>query len=188
MLLMMMWIALYLPSRQSVPVPGSPTAVSDEEVALYRRFLKDYRIESKQKLNIASVAEAFSPGKDERETCFKGLEFDPAGAHAEMLDERVVNGYKARLVDAGKQMAEVKANDPELVMRYGASSYYAVTNAYTHALVSLSQVRFDKTDNFAAFTYGIRCGSLCGSGGIAIYERTSAGWQESTRPCGIWMS
>jgi hypothetical protein len=54
--------------------------------------------------------------------------------------------------------------------------------------MTFSAVVFDKTHTKAAFTYSFVCGGLCGNGGAIVFEKAAAGWQRSSRQCGVWMS
>ncbi|MDC3388901.1 hypothetical protein OAX11_05270 [Flavobacteriaceae bacterium] len=55
----------------------------------------------------------------------------------------------------------------------------------TYKVVDFSQVRYN--GRFASTYYGIRCGGLCGSGNIVVFERVNGKWKILTE-INLWMS
>jgi hypothetical protein len=64
----------------------------------------------------------------------------------------------------------------------------AVDQGFSHALLTLSQVAFERSGQRAALNYSFVCGRLCGNGGTVLLERGPLGWVRSKAQCGMWMS
>jgi hypothetical protein len=90
------------------------------------------------------------------------------------------------LVDAKKQAAIVRRNDPD--NRVGKSVHDAVRDAFATGLFSVSEIAFDKEHQHALVSYGFYCGSLCGNGATVIFEKVGDVWKKTDRMCGGWVS
>jgi hypothetical protein len=123
--------------------------------------------------------------------CDKGLDLEP-------VVPTVVHRFRAAdlqqlgsdtivLVDSEWQTKEVAENDPGKTIGEGRSIEDAVRNGFAHGLVTLSEIRFDKTHKHAIVSYGFYCGSLCGNGGTVILENADGTWRRKS-VCGAWIS
>ena len=97
-------------------------------------------------------------------------------------------GKNIRLVDADKQAVIVRSNDPNNPIREGKSVETAVNVAFSTGLFSMSEIAFDKEQRRALVSYSFGCGSLCGSGGVWLFEKVDGVWKKSERVCGGWIS
>jgi hypothetical protein len=52
----------------------------------------------------------------------------------------------------------------------------------------MSEIAFDKEQGRALVSYSFVCGSLCGSGGVWLFEKVDGVWKKSERVCGGWIS
>jgi hypothetical protein len=93
-----------------------------------------------------------------------------------------------RLVDPRKQGASVRANDPQNTTEQGKSVEGAVANAFANGLFSLSEIAFDSEHKHALVRFSFVCGSLCGSGETALFEKVGGQWKRTERRCGGWVS
>jgi hypothetical protein len=91
-------------------------------------------------------------------------------------------------VDADKQAVIVQSNDPSNSIREGKSVETAVNGAFSTGLFSMSKIAFDKEQRRALVSYSFVCGSLCGNGGVWLFEKVDGVWKKSERVCGAWIS
>jgi hypothetical protein len=93
------------------------------------------------------------------------------------------------LVDPGKQAVIIHSNDPEqfLCVR-GSQVETAVNDAFSTGLFSVSEIAFDKEHRRALVSYSFVCGSLCGSGGVWLFEKIDGLWKKSEHACDGWVS
>lgn len=73
-------------------------------------------------------------------------------------------------------------------MRKGVSVDAAVNNAFKNGLFELSEIAFDKAHRRAIVSYSFVCGSLCGNGGVWLFEKVDGVWKKSENVCGGWIS
>ncbi len=112
-----------------------------------------------------------------------------SAAHSfRILTGYVLGGKNVRLVDADKQAAIVQSNDPSNSIREGKSVETAVNRAFSTGLFSMSEIAFDNEQRRALVSYSFVCGSLCGSGGVWLFEKVDGVWKKSERVCGGWIS
>jgi len=123
--------------------------------------------------------------------CLKGIELQSIANAAKsfrVLTNGLLGGKNIRLVDAGRQAMIVQDNDPGKSMREGVSVPAAVSRAFSTGLFSMSEIAFDKDHRRGLVSYRFVCGSLCGSGGIWLFEKVDGVWKRSDRTCGAWAS
>ncbi len=104
------------------------------------------------------------------------------------LTRDVLGGKNIRLVDANKQAVIVQSNDPSKPIRESEPIETAVNGAFLTGLFSMSEIAFDKEHRRALVSYSFVCGSLCGSGGVWMFEKIDGLWKKSERVCGGWVS
>ena len=100
----------------------------------------------------------------------------------------VLGRNNIRLVDANKQAVIVQSNDPNHSIREGKSVKAAVNRAFSTGLFSMSEIALDKEQQRALVSYSFVCGSLCGSGGVWLFEKVDGAWKKSEHVCGGWVS
>jgi hypothetical protein len=105
-----------------------------------------------------------------------------------VLTGDVLGGKNIRLVDADKQAVTVQNNDPSNSLRERKSVETAVNRVFSTGLFSVSEIAFDKDHRRALVSYSFVCGSLCGSGGVWLFEKVEGAWKKSERVCGGWVS
>ena len=123
--------------------------------------------------------------------CLKGIDPQTIVRVADsfrILTGDVLAGTNIRLVDADKQAVIFHSNDPNNSIREGESVKSAVNVAYSAGLFSMSEIAFDKEKRRALVSYSFVCGSLCGSGGVWLFEKVDGVWKKSERACGGWIS
>jgi hypothetical protein len=163
---------------------------SADEVAIYRGILERWNSNSRGLLNVSN--RTFAIDRDLSDCgCLKGIEPQTivSAAHSfRILTADVLAGENIRLVDADKQAVIVQSNDPSNSIREGKSVETAVNGAFSTGLFSMSEIAFDKEQRRALVSYGFVCGSLCGSGGVWLFEKVDGVWKKSERVCGGWIS
>lgn len=163
---------------------------SADEVAIYRGILELWNSNSPSLLNVSN--RTFPIYRDLPEcACLKGIELQSIAnaAHSfHILTRDVLAGKNIRIVDADKQAVTVQSNDPTKSIREGKSVEAAVNGAFSTGLFSMSEIAFDKEQRRALVSYIFVCGSLCGSGGVWMFEEVDGVWKKSERVCGGWIS
>ncbi len=163
---------------------------SADEVAIYRGILERWNSNSRGLLNVSN--RTFPIDRDLADCgCLKGMERQSIAnaAHSfRVLTKDVLAGKNIMLVDADKQAVIVHSNDPNNSMREGKSVETAVNMAFSTGLFSVSEIAFDREHRRALVSYSFVCGSLCGSGGVWLFEKVDSAWKKSERVCGGWVS
>jgi hypothetical protein len=163
---------------------------SADEVAIYRGILERWNSDSRGLLNVSNTT--FPIDRDLSDCgCLKGIEPQTivSAAHSfRILTGDVLGGKNIWLVDADKQAVIVQSNDPSNSIREGKSVDAAVNGAFSTGLFSMSEIAFDKEQRRALVSYSFVCGSLCGNGGVWLFEKVDGVWKKSERVCGGWIS
>jgi hypothetical protein len=163
---------------------------SADEVAVYKSILDRWNSKSRSPLNVSN--RTFPIDRDLSDCgCLKGIgpENIASAAHTfHILTGGVLDGKNIRLVDEDKQALIVQSNDPSKSIREGKSVETAVNSAFSTGLFSVSEIAFDKEHRRALVSYAFVCGSLCGSGGVWLFEKIDGVWRKSEHACGGWVS
>jgi len=171
----------------------STNPLSADDVAIYQDVLERWNSGSPGLLNVSN--RTYPIEREVREFpdcgCLKGIEVQSianAARSFHVLTTGLLRGRAIRLVDADKQAVIVRTNDPDNSMREGKSVETAVRGAFSAGLFSMSEVVFDKDHRRALVSYSFVCGSLCGSGGVWLFEKVDGVWKKLDRVCGGWVS
>ena len=163
-----------------------------DQLAIYRVILHGWMDNGKSPVHLALQTvpiENETSDKDAR--CDKHLVMEkiaPGRVHQFRAENLASLGSdKIKLVDPEKQEHEVEENDPGKKIGDGQSIDDAVSNGFTHGLVSLGEIHFDRSHTHAIVWFGFHCGSLCGNGGTVVMRKGKNGWIIASR-CSIWMS
>jgi hypothetical protein len=163
---------------------------SADEVAIYRGILERWNSNSRGLLNVSNRTSPID--RDISDCgCLKGIEPQTivSAAHSfRILTKDVLAAKNIKLVDADQQAVIVHSNDPNNSMREGKSVETAVNIAFPTGLFSMSEIAFDEEQRSALVSYSFVCGSLCGSGGVWLFEKVDGVWKKSERVCGGWIS
>jgi len=171
----------------------STTPLTAEQIAVYQAFLNSYSNGSESsRLNLSNRTYSLDLSEDlGAGGCLKGIEFDKI-EHSKSIfhnfDPKNPLAKNITLVDPDEQRKVIRQNDPSRTMREGKSVRNAVEDAFSTGLLSLSEVVFDKTHQFAVMSFGFRCGGLCGHGGTIIFQNSDGHWKRTKRQCGSWIS
>lgn len=163
-------------------------AGTDDAVEIYGKFLDGWTEGGKQPINISTTAAALS-AEDlaQLSDCAGkggGIRWAPV-ASTDDLPAAVGQHPHVRLVDPDTW----RPRDPHDLIAQGQSIESAVASGMAHGLLTLSSIAFDETHAVAGFTYAFVCGGLCGNGRPVVFEKTAAGWRESSNDCGGgWVS
>ena len=182
-------------SNKLRPPANNTTPLSADEVAIYRAVLRHYVPQGAASLNVSATTYPFDPMDSinhlSKEECLKGIELanlDETAHSFRDLTPEILSGKNMRLVDSSQQRKIVKANDPDKTMRTGKSVGNAVSDAFSTALFSMSEIAFDKQHRYAVVSYSFWCGSLCGNGSTLVFENFGGEWRKTDRICGGWVS
>jgi hypothetical protein len=175
----------------------SPDSFTSEQLAVYRAVLPG-AIQSAQTdkgatpVNLADLTTSLASAAPTADAeCGKGLDLEPQSSSVihqiRPGDLALLGASNLRLLDPQRGAQEVKDNDPEKSLRRGSSVDDAVRNGFAHGLLTLSEIRFDKSHTHAIVAFSFVCGSLCGHGETLILKKTDSGWQRSGS-CDTWIS
>jgi hypothetical protein len=183
-LLLVMFAARTL-DAQSTAAALAPTPLSAESIHIYRDFVQHWNNGSRAELNISNQTENFNPSEDDRKGCLKDfVQARSVSTHAFPPD--TFTGLNAHLVDPRLH----EKRDPGDAIRKGTPVDQAVNAGFAAAIFTLSEIVFNSDHTRAAFSYSFVCGSLCGNGGVVLYQRDRHGtWREDEHvECGRWIS
>ncbi len=169
---------------------GNTNPFGADELAIYRGILELWNSKSRSPLNVSNKTFPIDHDLSDCD-CLKGIEPQDiaSAAHSfHILTRDVLSGDNIRLVDVDKQVAIIHSNDPSNRIREGKSVETAVNGAFSSGLFSVSEIAFDKEHRRALVSYSFVCGSLCGSGGVWLFEKLDGVWKKSERVCGGWIS
>jgi hypothetical protein len=183
-------LAVGLESKEVKPrVSDKPLAT--EQLAVYRAFLETWYGSEKAAINLSVETNMLQDsGQFSGEGCLKGLNLEENAGDVHRFrteDLPQLGPFSFRLVDSEKQRREVADNDPGKAIHNGTSVDDAVRNGFSHALFTLSEIRFDKDHTHAVVAYSFVCGELCGNGGIATLEKKNGAWHRQGT-CGEWQA
>jgi hypothetical protein len=163
---------------------------SADEAAIYRGVLEHWNSKSPSPLNVSD--RTFPIDRDLLDCdCLKGIEpqniANAAHSFHNLMGD-VLGGSNIRLVDADQQALILRNYDPSKSTHVGKSVETAVNRAFSTGLFSVSEIAFDKGHRRALVSYSFVCGSLCGSGGVWLFEKVDGVWKKSDHVCGGWIS
>lgn len=175
----------FLLAQTSAQPTYSKVPLTSAQIAVYHAFLAEYQGQIGTPLNLSDVTEEFpQPDESDVRSCLKDFAKLTAATGVHHFSTEFADLHKLRLVDAEKQ----RTADPEDAIRKGESVDQAVKSGFASGVLRVSEILFDPTGHLAALNYSFHCGSLCGNGGIVIFELRDGKWKRSKRSCGFWMS
>jgi hypothetical protein len=171
----------------------SDSPMTSDQIEVYRVFLSSYTNGSKAlHLNLAKRTSALELSKEMSEGgCLKGINLDATAYSNSVVhefDSKTPLRENITIVDPEEQNKAVKENDPNRTMRRGTPVNRAVANAFAVGLLTLSEVSFDNTHQYAVMSFSFVCGGLCGHGATLVFEKRNGHWKELKRDCGGWIS
>jgi hypothetical protein len=164
--------------------------LSADDVAIYEEILERWNSKSRSPLNVSNRTFRLDRGLSDCD-CLKGIEpqsIENAANSFHILTGDVLGRKSIRFVDAGKQAVVIHSNDPDNPIREGKRVEAAVNEAFSTGLFSVSEIAFDKEHRRALVSYSFVCGSLCGSGGVWLFEKVDGLWKKSEHACDGWVS
>jgi hypothetical protein len=170
----------------------SKSPMTSDQIEVYRAFLTSYTNGSKSPhLNLAKRTSALELSDEKGEGgCLKGIDLD-GGAHPEAVihefDSKIPLRENITLVDTDEQGRVIKKNDPDR-RGQGTPVNQAIDRAFASGLLTLSEVAFDKTRQYAVMKFSFVCGGLCGHGSTVVFQKRHGQWKELNRDCGGWIS
>ena len=170
----------------------SDSPMTSDQIEVYRVFLSSYTNGSKAPhLNLAKHTSALELSKEMSEGgCLKGIDLDAAYSNSVVheFDSKTPLRENITIVDPEEQNKAVKEVNPSRTMRRGTPVNRAVANAFAIGLLTLSEVGFDKTHQYAVMSFSFVCGGPCGHGATLVFEKRNGHWKELKRDCGGWIS
>lgn len=169
----------------------SETALTADQLAVYRAVLGEWTRGDRGMINLAMLTEPMGDTQiEDAGGCFKGHEFEMPAAN---LIHRIrepdlvsLGDHRFRLVDPEQYSREIEANDPQKAIVAGETDK-AVDNAIAHGLMTLVEIRFDESRNYAVVPFSFWCGMTCGHGNTWLMKKSKGNWRR-TKMCGGWVS
>jgi len=174
----------------------SKDSLTTEQVAVYRAFLRFYAKGSDRLLYVADTTDWLNISDVVKEDAdcsrsFGQIEFDGSkgrGPAIHRLDSSLAIAGHIALVDSASQAAKIRQNDPSKTMREGKPVDRAVSDAFTSALLTLSEIAFDKNHRTAVMSFSFSCGKLCGNTAIVMLKQVGRHWKVTEQSCGEGVS
>lgn len=172
-----------------------PTKVADqplnaEQLAVYRAMLVSWFQGEKAKVNLGALTDPVGEDSADK-TCFKGLSWEAVVTgqvhRVRPEDAAQLGPFEFRLVEPNAGGKEVSDNDPGKAIQKGKNVDEAVANGFAHGLLTISEIRFDKTHTHALVSLSFVCGGLCGNGTTMRLEKKDGAWMRKAQ-CGGWVS
>jgi hypothetical protein len=161
-----------------------------DERAIYTAVLERWNPEPLKRLNVSNRTVPLDHNISDC-TCLTAVDlasFARATRSFHLLSPDVLTSKSIKLVDAELQRAIVQTNDPHNSMSQGLSVHAAVDRAFADGLFQLSEIAFDREHRRAILSYSFVCGSLCGSGGVWLFDKVDGVWKRLEHDCGGWVS
>jgi hypothetical protein len=169
----------------------SDKPMTADQLAVYRVNLHGWMDDGKHSIHLSVATTLLDQTEMGVTDCENGLDLEELDANLvhrfRTEDLPQLGSSKIGLVDPEKQAQEVADNDPGKHIGKGSSIAGAVSNGFRHGLVTLSEIRFDKSHAHAIVWYGFTCGSLCGNGGDVLLEKKHGVWGIKSH-CSNWIS
>jgi hypothetical protein len=173
------------------------TIVSDkpltaEQLAVYKAMFVSWFEDSKLSGNLAIQTEPLDLKADYwYASCLKGLlleSISPGIVHRFRTEDLNSLGSGAlHLVDPEEQSEVNDEHDPGKAIRNGKPVDDAVEDGFSHGLLTVSEIRFDKTHTHALVQFSFRCGMLCGHATPMLMEKKNGMWKRKAM-CGGYVS
>lgn len=179
---------------QETPEPKlkmSDKPMTADQLSVYRVILHGWMDDGKHSIHLSMATTPLDRAEMGVADCEKRLDLEELDAtlihRFRTEDLPQLGSNKIELVDPEKQAQEVADNDPEKHIGKESSIGAAVRNGFNHGLVTLSEIRFDKSHTHAIVWYGFTCGRLCGNGGDVLLEKKHGVWGIKDH-CSNWIS
>jgi hypothetical protein len=173
----------------------SKDRLTAEQVAVYRAFLRFYAKGSDRVLYVADSTDWLdvSDVKEDADCSrsFGQIEFDDSkvsGPTIHRLDSSLAIAGHIALVDSASQSEKIRQNDPSKTMREGKPVDRAVSDAFASALLTLSEIVFDKNHHKAVMSFSFSCGKLCANTAIVMLKQVGRHWKITEQSCGEGVS
>lgn len=167
----------------SQPVISNQPLTADQ-IAIYRTFLFSYARDWHTPVNLADLTAEFQSDDSDLHSCLRGFALPSKPTKVHRFSSEFVDLKKIRMIDPVTH----KISDPGIAIRRGESVDQAVSAGFQAGVLTLSEIVFDPTHHFAAFSYSFHCGMLCGNGATVIFELKNGAWKSSKRQCVSWIS
>jgi len=185
--LLVLIVLASISTAQQQPV-SSASPLSAEQIAVYRGFLQKISPYLHFR-NLSNVTVTFDfKGFPEGRPCLRGIELEKNSepfrtTHA--LPQDVTRGMDVRLVDTVQKRELLQQRDA--LPKDKDEPALDDRRARTNVLV-LSEIVFDKKNQFALVKYLLLCGEHCLSGATLVMEKVDHEWiVSSRRPCATFI-
>jgi hypothetical protein len=182
-------------SGTSESARNNPSRLEPDAIAIYRALISSRNAGSAARLNVSDTTYAFDVASSSSHLsnceCLVGFEVAgllSAARSFHHLSRDDLGLHSIVLVDEQTQLGIVAANDPHVGMRSGKSVDTAVKDAVSAGILSISEIAFNAQHTRALVSYRFYCGSLCGSGGIVLFNKAGKDWKRSEQICGGYVS
>ena len=120
-------------------------------------------------------------------SCYRNLYLERHDAQKTHLfrteDLLKLGTYTIRIVDAAKQELLIKTYDPTAAILEGKPVDHSVDDAIRHSIITLSEIRFDKSHTHALVSISSQCGMVCGHSTPLLLVKVNGKWRVKSQ-CG----
>jgi hypothetical protein len=173
---------------------GTPQAtspqLSSEQAQVYSDFLDRFsKLNFKFLSNRTFSFDLSTVGKDA--PCLKGLQFERTGepsATVHLLDANILRSRSVHMIGDDEESEILKHRDVEMALHKADSKTAPSGTATDLGVLTLSEIVFDKSRQFAVLRYILLCGTRCNSGAILVLEKIGSHWTPVRHACSVTMN
>jgi len=165
------------PAFQEPGQADPATALTPDQIQIYRAFISSYTTVPAGPLHLANLTAPFDTTQDDLTGCLKDFPEHPEATGTHSLSALNADS-NVQLVDAEQYQLPAPGPHDDLSA--------AANKAISTGLLTLSEIVFTTDHQFAALNYNLACGGLCIRGGTAVFERSANGWVRINRFCPPW--
>lgn len=175
----------HLSCAQTDSVQVLSSSFTQEQIAVYRAFLADYRRGNDARtINVAEQTDILEPDDGDYSGCMKDFPRSSRGKIIHRISNEFAKSNRLRITDPKSH----KISDPQEGMEKGQSVESAVRSGFDSGLLTLSEIIFDPSHQRAALHFSFVCGGLCGHTETVVYEKRHGAWKASRLSCGFGIS
>jgi hypothetical protein len=170
-------------SQQNVIRSDSP--LTEDQFAVYTSFFDNFS--SLHVKNLANrTARLDLSDVKESNPCLQGVELEnlpDSRRTTHPFSTEITKGRELRLVDAFQQAKIMEQEEKSDTAQTGSSKHDGTKPVQASSFLVLSEIAFDKTQQYAVLNYVFVCGTHCKTSQTFVMERVGPQWKVKGRPC-----